>query len=116
MLIGELAERSGLSRDTLRFYEKEDLIEGRRLTNGYRDFAPETVIWLQYVRMAQSLGFSLSEIREHGASIRAAANPERELSKLLSAKLKVVDSRIGELQALRQDITSRIGQACPLRA
>ncbi len=116
MRIGELAEQSGLSRDTLRFYEKEGLLEGRRQTNGYRDFAPEAVIWLQYVRTAQTLGFTLGEIREHGAKIRAAADPGRELSMLLTAKLRVVDLRIAELETLRQQIAARIGQNCPLRA
>ncbi|HBS03839.1 MAG TPA: MerR family transcriptional regulator, partial [Leptospiraceae bacterium] len=42
MQIGELGRQSGLSRDTLRFYEKEGLLgKVPRLENGYRDYPPE---------------------------------------------------------------------------
>lgn len=116
MRIGELAQQSGLSRDTLRFYEKEGLLEGRRQSNGYRDFDPAAVIWLQYVRTAQALGFTLGEIRQHGAKLRAAEDQEQELSRLLSQKLQVVDQRIAELNTLRQQIAARIGIECPLKA
>lgn len=114
MRIGELAAHTGLSRDTLRFYEKQGLLEGRRQANGYRDFDARSVIWLQYVRMAQTLGFSLAEIRTHGARIQAAPDQERALNQLLADKLQVVDQRLAELTALRQDIAARIGTACPL--
>jgi len=49
MQIGELAA-TGPSRDTLRFYEKRGLLLSRRLANGYRDYPPETVQWLCYLR------------------------------------------------------------------
>nr|MYU48515.1 MerR family transcriptional regulator [Streptomyces sp. SID7803] len=67
MRIGELAAQTGLSRDTIRFYERTGLVTGgERLPNGYRDFPPETVPWLAYVRTAQALGFSLAEIARTG--------------------------------------------------
>ena len=56
MQIGELAAATNLSRDTLRFYEKRGLLLSRRLSNGYRDYPPEAVQWLCYVRAAQSDG------------------------------------------------------------
>jgi len=116
MRIGELAELSGLSRDALRFYEKEGLLEARRQTNGYREYGPEVLAWLQYVRTAQTLGFTLNEIRAHCARVKVAVDSERELEEMLRAKLQMVDLRIAELEALRQDLEARIGQGCPLRA
>ena len=62
MQIGELAAATGLSRDTLRFYEKRGLLTPRRGANGYRDYPPEAAQWLRYVRTAQSLGFTLAQI------------------------------------------------------
>ena len=56
MLIGELATASGLSREALRFYEQQGLIRARRLDNGYRDYPPEVVTLVQYIRTAQQLG------------------------------------------------------------
>src|SRR3712207_2910410 len=55
MQIGELAAATGLSRDTLRFYEARGLLTARRRGNGYRDYPPEAVEWLCYLRTAQSL-------------------------------------------------------------
>lgn len=115
MRIGELAAQAGLSKDTVRFYEKIGLIEGRRLGNGYRDFPPETIAWLQYVRTAQALGFSLAQVARHGAGLRNAPDPAQALSALLQEKLELVDARLAELTALRAEIASRIGAACPFR-
>jgi MerR family copper efflux transcriptional regulator len=116
MRIGELAARAGMSRDGIRFYERVGLVEGRRLANGYRDFPPEAVAWLQYVRTAQALGFSLSEIARHGERLRDAPDQEQALSALFEEKIRVVDERMAELAALRADLEARVGTGCPLRA
>ncbi|MFE1314561.1 MULTISPECIES: MerR family transcriptional regulator [unclassified Streptomyces] len=116
MRIGELAAQAGLSKDTVRFYERIGLIEGRRLSNGYRDFPPETVTWLHYVRTAQTLGFTLAEIARHGADLRDAPDSAEALSALLADKIRIIDTRMSELAALRADLTSRVGTGCPLRA
>jgi MerR family transcriptional regulator, copper efflux regulator len=116
MRIGELAARAGMSRDGIRFYERVGLVEGRRLANGYRDFPPEAVVWLQYVRTAQALGFSLSEIARHGERLRDAPDREQALSALFEDKIRVVDERMAELAALRADLEARVGTGCALRA
>ncbi|MEU6595298.1 MerR family transcriptional regulator [Streptomyces sp. NPDC046881] len=115
MRIGELAARTGVSRDTLRFYEKIGLIEGDRLPNGYRDFPPETVVWLQYVRTAQTLGFTLAEIARHGAELREAPDSAEALTALFRDKIRIVDERMAALAALRADLAARAGTGCPLR-
>jgi MerR family transcriptional regulator, copper efflux regulator len=114
--IGELAAQAGMTRDTIRFYEKIGLVEGRRLANGYRDFPPETVPWLHYVRTAQTLGFSLAEIARHGEELRDAPDSAEALSALLEEKIRVVDARMAELAALRVELGTRVGTGCPLRA
>lgn len=116
MRIGELAARTGMTRDTIRFYEKAGLVAGRRLPNGYRDFPPEAVIWLQYVRTAQALGFSLAEIARNGEKLREAPDTAVGLSALFEEKIRVIDARITELAALRADLATRVGTGCPLRA
>jgi DNA-binding transcriptional MerR regulator len=116
MRIGELAARAGVSKDTLRFYEKIGLLAGDRLPNGYRDFPPETVSWLQYVRTAQALGFTLAEIARHGEELRDAADSAEALSALFEDKIRVIDERMAELAALRADLVSRVGTSGPLRA
>ncbi|WP_075732902.1 MerR family transcriptional regulator [Streptomyces acidiscabies] len=114
MRIGELAARTGVSRDTIRFYEKVGIVAGRRLGNGYRDFPVETVPWLGYVRTAQTLGFSLAEIARHGAELGAAEDSAEALSALFAEKIRVVDARMAELAALRAELEARVGTGCPL--
>ncbi|MGC5016297.1 MerR family transcriptional regulator [Streptosporangium sp. DT93] len=116
MRIGELAAQAGMTTDTIRFYEKIGLVAGRRLANGYRDFPPETVAWLHYVRTAQTLGFTLAEIARHGEELNDAPDTARALSALFEEKIQVVDARMAELAALRAELTARVGTGCPLRA
>ncbi|WP_075793879.1 MerR family transcriptional regulator [Massilia putida] len=121
MQIGELAAATSLSRDTLRFYEKRGLLRSRRLANGYRDYPPEAVQWLCYLRAAQALGFTLAEI-ETGLPLLddpAAAAPQlrAQLREALLRKLDDIDARIAGLSALRADLTrelARPGFGCPV--
>ncbi|MFD4948154.1 MerR family transcriptional regulator [Streptomyces sp. NPDC058409] len=115
MRIGELAAQAGMTRDAIRFYEKVGLVTGRRLANGYRDFPPETVAWLHYVRTAQTLGFSLAEIARHGEELREAPDTAEALSALFEEKIQVIDARMAELATLRTELTTRVGTGCPLR-
>ena len=63
--IGQLARRAGVGIETVRFYEREGLIpEPPRRPSGYRDYPPETVTRIVFIRRAKDLGFSLKEINE----------------------------------------------------
>ena len=118
MQIGEMADATGLSRDTLRFYEKRGLLRARRSANGYRDYPPEAVDWLRYIRLAQTLGFTLNEIE---ADLPLLAEPDAAAPPLRAAlqrKLADIDQRISGLQMLRGELARRIGddmQNCPLQ-
>ena len=115
MRIGELAARTGMSRDAIRFYEKIGLVAGQRLGNGYRDFPAEAVPWLHYVRTAQGLGFSLTEIADNLTELRDAPDSAEALSALFADKIQVIDARMSDLAALRADLAERVGTGCPLR-
>jgi DNA-binding transcriptional MerR regulator len=108
MKIGELAEQSGLSRDTLRFYEKRGLLRPRRSSNGYRDYAPEALDWLRYLRTAQSLGFSLTEIEADLPLLAEGEAAAPALREALRRKLAELDVRITALQALREELALRL--------
>jgi MerR family copper efflux transcriptional regulator len=118
MQIGEIASATGLSRDTLRFYERRGLLRARRSANGYRDYPPEAVDWLRYLRLAQTLGFSLAEIE---ADLPLLAEPESSAPQLRAAlerKLASIDQRIDGLHVLRAELARRLGAdmlACPLQ-
>ena len=65
--IHELAEQTGLTAATIRYYEKEDLLDRRHVSrerNAYRDYTGDAIARLKLIKKLQSVGFSLGEIRE----------------------------------------------------
>lgn len=118
MQIGEIASATGISRDTLRFYEKRGLLSARRGANGYRDYPPEAVDWLRYIRTAQQLGFSLAEIEADLPLLAAPEASSEQLRAALQAKLAEIDQRIAGLTELRAELARRLDAPmadCPLR-
>lgn len=119
MQIGEIASATGLSRDTLRYYEKRGLLQARRSDNGYRDYPPEAVDWLRYIRTAQTLGFTLKEIEADLPLLAAPAEAAPQLRAALERKLAALDQRIAGLGLLRAELARRLDQsmaACPLQS
>lgn len=65
MRTSELAERAGVSTETLRYYERRGLLhEPPRTAGGYRDYPAAAVGILRFVKRAQELGFTLDEVAE----------------------------------------------------
>jgi DNA-binding transcriptional MerR regulator len=63
--IGEVAGRAGVNVQTLRFYERRGLLpEPPRRASGYREYAPESVRRVRFIKRAQELGFTLAEVEE----------------------------------------------------
>lgn len=114
MRIGELAEATAVSRDTLRFYEQRGLIAAQRSANGYRHYPVEMVQLVQFIKTAQRLGFSLNEIGHSVAELWRAPEPDQAIARLLQDKLTLIETRIAELGELRAELRQRLGQSCPL--
>ncbi|QAX83174.1 MerR family transcriptional regulator [Pseudomonas sp. DTU12.3] len=114
MRIGQLAQACAVSRDTLRFYEQRGLIAAQRSANGYRDYPPEMVQLVLYIKTAQRLGFTLGEIGDSVAALWNAPDPDNAVAQLLRDKLQLIETRMRELDVLRLELQLRLGQACPL--
>ena len=114
MRIGDLAQASQVSRDTLRFYEQRGLIAAQRSANGYRDYPADMVQLVLYIKTAQRLGFSLGEIGNSVGALWQAPDPDSAVTQLLQDKLNLIETRIAELDQLRQELQQRLGQRCPL--
>jgi MerR family mercuric resistance operon transcriptional regulator len=101
LTIGRLAKSAKLGVETIRFYEREGLLnEPARTASGYRQFPAESVQRLGFIRRAKALGFSLAEIRE----LLALAEPTSERSRIKAMahhKLAEIERRIEELQRMR---------------
>lgn len=116
MLIGELAKQAHLSRDTIRFYEKMQLIQSITCNNGYKDYPGQTLQQLQLIRTAKNLGFSLGEIQQILEMTAQDEIPAIQVQGIFQEKLNMIDEKIAQLHQIRT-MLSRFtqGEACPLR-
>jgi DNA-binding transcriptional MerR regulator len=97
--------------DTVRYYERNGLLAARsRLASGYRRYGETELSRLRFIRRAQSLGFSLKEVRDLLAisAQRNVANAKRAAE----AKLADIDQRIASLERMRKGLSALIA-ACP---
>lgn len=102
MRIGELAGRTGLSRDAIRYYERVGVLApAPRGPNGYRDYPEDAVNDVQFVRKARSLGLELREVRDILAISAAGESPCDHVRATIRQRLSEIDARIAGLEALR---------------
>ncbi|MCR4514659.1 heavy metal-responsive transcriptional regulator [Aeromicrobium sp. 50.2.37] len=105
MRIGELANTTGTTPKTLRFYEDVGLLTpAGRTAAGYRTFTADAVDRLNFIRRGRSAGLTLAQIREVLELRDAGATPCRHVKDLLDARLTDLDRQIAELQALRETV------------
>ena len=103
MLIGEVAERSGVPARTIRFYEQAKVLTlPPRSSGGYRIYSDRTLAELTFIKRAQRLGFSLDEIREILGLGRAGRMPCDRVTVLCDTHLTEIDRQMAELQAFRK--------------
>lgn len=104
--IGELASRSGLTPDALRYYEKLGIIAAApRTSGGFRVYTEDVLERLRFIKQAQLHGLTLAEIRELlRLDQRHRANQCREVRALLQRKLADLDVRLRELQEFRRTL------------
>lgn len=115
MRIGELAAKTGLSADTIRFYEKIGVIRAAdvaRHKNNYRDYGNALVERLMLVKQAKSLGFTLQEISElteawEKNKLSPDEKPPDEKLSAIDLKLRQVGEKISELQQVQKYLLAK---------
>ncbi len=120
--IGDLARRCDVSRDTLRFYERERLISPpSRSEAGYRLYGEHDAERVQFIRRGQAVGLPLDDIREL-LSVQRLRTPAacRRVAERLKTRIEVIDRRISELNAFRRELAKGLAQcdkgadSCPV--
>lgn len=106
MRIGELEQKSGASRHTLRYYESIGLLSVQRHGNNYREYSPRSLSDLAFIQQAQGMGFALSEIREILKAQREQQLDCAQGALLVGKKLAQVEAKISSLQAMRKFLRS----------
>ncbi len=101
--IGQVARRAGVGVETVRFYEREGLLEEPpRRASGYRQYSEQVVARLHFIKRAQQLGFSLKEITELLRLRVDAQTSCEEVKQRTEAKIAEVERKLVELQRMRQ--------------
>jgi len=123
MKIGELAKKADVSTQTIRYYEREGILsKPSRTEAGYRDYPPDAVDTLRFVREAKDVGFTLREIK-----LLADVDPESTQScgmmqTLLKTKLDDLDEKLASMKRIRKRLVTSLkecksrskSQPCPV--
>ena len=112
LFIGELAERTGISARTLRYYESIGLLpRPPRGENRYRLYSRDTIELLGFIRKAQGLGFRLAEIKEIISLRQKGHEPCGHVRALLDQKIADLDQRLADLGELRKTLKKLRGRS-----
>lgn len=112
LTIGEVAKAAEIGVETIRFYEREGLIaEPPRRASGYRQYPPEVIRRLRFIRRAKELGFTLREIGEL-LSLRVAPSTTcADVRAMARAKIEDIDGKVAELHRIK-DVLERLARSC----
>jgi MerR family mercuric resistance operon transcriptional regulator len=102
LTIGQLAKETGTHVETIRYYERQGLIaEPPRRASGYREFPPEYVDRIRFIKRAQALGFTLKEISQLLALADGSFDC-KDIRKFAEEKVKDIETRIHDLQKIKE--------------
>lgn len=123
LTIGHVARRAGVNVETIRFYQRRELLPlPPRPESGHRSYPEETVARVRFIKHAQELGFSLAEISEL-LSLRMEAGVScADVKRRAQVKLADVETRMQSLRKMKSALTKLIGacagegptSACPI--
>lgn len=102
LTVAEIASASGVSPHTVRYYIKEGLISpAAQADNNYRLFTQQDVTRLRFIRMAKTLGFTLTEIRQILEHASIGESPCADVREIIQHHIIDNRQKIHELQALQ---------------
>jgi MerR family redox-sensitive transcriptional activator SoxR len=111
--IGDVARRSGVAASTLRFYEDQGRLASVRSAGGRRQYARSDLRRIAFIRAAQAVGLTLEQIRSTLDGLPEGRTPTaKDWQHLSSARQRLLDRRIAELNRLRTVLSSCIGCGC----
>ncbi|MCH7557791.1 MAG: MerR family DNA-binding protein [Planctomycetes bacterium] len=110
--IGQVARQAGFGVETVRFYERQGLLEKPpRKESGYRQYPPEAVSRLHFIKKAKEVGFSLKEIKELLLLRLDSAATCQDVRSRAEAKILDIKQKIQALTRMKQALTD-LTKAC----
>lgn len=111
--IGKLAEICGVNIDTVRYYERQDLLlPTERTQSGYRRYTNDSVRRLRFIRKAQSLGFTLSEIKSLLGLTEDDTADCGDIRKHARRKIAELEPKIQDMLKIKQGL-EQLAKYCP---
>jgi MerR family transcriptional regulator, copper efflux regulator len=114
MKISELAEKTGLTAPTIRFYEKAGLLDARHVKrdegNNYRDYCEEAVEHLLTIKEIQTAGFTLAEFKELDEVCNTGELVAKIATVYIRRKIDAVSEKIAELERVRAYLLSKLAE------
>jgi MerR family transcriptional regulator, redox-sensitive transcriptional activator SoxR len=110
--IGEAARRAGVRPSALRYYEQAGILPPPPRVNGRRRYTEELVDAIRVARFAQSVGFTLREVRELFSGFEGRSKLGKQWRPLARAKLKELDAVIARAQRMKAAIELGLGCGC----
>ena len=112
LTIGQVARQAEVGVETVRFYERQGLLdEPARRESGYRQYPEEVVARLRFIRRAKELGFSLKEIKELLALRVDPTTTCREVKERAEAKIADIEGKIASLLRMKKAL-SKVTAVC----
>jgi DNA-binding transcriptional MerR regulator len=110
LTIAEVAERTGLTRHTLRYYERDGLMLGvGRAGSGHRRYSERDLGWIELITKLRATGMPIREVRRYAELVRAGDGNEDERLALLRAHRGRVRAQLGTMAAYLDAIDMKIG-------
>jgi DNA-binding transcriptional MerR regulator len=107
--IGELAAKTGVSIDALRYYERLKLLpQAKRTSGNFRVFGRDSIERVQFIKQSQELGLTLDEVK--GLLATGGAEECRKVHYLLSKKLSELDARLDAMKKFRRVLAHHLGR------
>ena len=113
MLIGELSRKTGLSKDTIRFYEKLGLIISRNRPAGtrqYKEFSVEMVERLLLIKQGKRLGFSLKEMKQFINEWGRDGIPKIEQIRIVEGKLEEIAEKMQQMEEIKIYLRAKLNR------
>ena len=124
LTIGKVSKQAGISVGAVRYYESLGLLTSERGQNGYRYYDPIAVKQVQFIKKAQTLGFSLNDIHDILTVHKQGNLPCDFVQALLQKKIEHLEQQIHQMQVFKaelesyrdswQQLPSQKGEICPL--
>ena len=109
--IGEVSQASGIGIEALRFYERSGLLgKPARSMSGYRLYDDGILERLSFIKKAQTLGFSLDEIKQIIHNAQRGTSPCDEVREIVRSRLAELDERMREMRRYRDELAKTLGE------